>query len=120
MEKKLMGGTPGKKNIKRLLLITAAAVFSAVSSIYGLRLPGGSTTCAVMTLLYLFVYTRKLPPTTKYRKTGIAVFSAIFSVACIQGALLRITGELYTGLVKENFFGYFRFRDAVAIVILAI
>ena len=120
MEKKLMGGTPGKKNIKRLLLITAAAVFSAVSSIYGLRLPGGSTTCAVMTLLYLFVYTRKLPPTTKYRKTGIAVFSALFSVACIQGALLRITGELYTGLVKENFFGYFRFRDAVAIVILAI
>ena len=119
MQRHLTGENPSIQNIKRLILITALSVISAISTIYGLRIPGGSCSVVIVTLFYLFIYTRKIPPTTRRRKTWIAVFSCVFSLACIQGALLRITGEPYTDLVKKNYMGYFRLRDAAAMAILA-
>lgn len=118
MNRKLTSGRPSPKKILGLALITILAVVSANATIHGLRLWSGSASCSILTLLYVFIYTRALNETSKYCKIGILVFSLVFSLACVQGSLLRINGETYTGLVKENYMGYFGFRDAADIVIL--
>ena len=118
MNRHLTGGKPSVKKATGLALITAAAVISSIGTIYGLRLLSGSTTCSLLTLFYVFIYTRRLPETSKNAKTLMILFSAVFSAACVQGALLRIEGETYTGLVKENYMGYFQFKDAAAMLIL--
>ncbi len=119
MSNQLRGGSPSTKQITGLTLVIIIALVSAIATIYGLRLWPGATSCSIITLLYVFLFTRKMPETTRRCRIWIAVFSIVFSASCIQGALLRVEGEPYTGLVKENYMGYFRFRDAVAMAILA-
>ena len=119
MNRHLTGGKPSVEKATGLALVTAAAVISSIATIYGLRLCQGSTICSLLTLFYVFIYTRKLQVTSKNTKTMMVVFSAVFSAACIQGALLRIEGETYTGLVKENYMGYFQFKDAAAMIVFS-
>ena len=119
MNLNLPGTGPDRKTIRRFALRIITAIISAVSTNYGLRLPGSSTDCALLTLGYLFIYSQKLPSATKQQRRWIAAFSFIFSAACIQGALLRITGSPYYGLVKKNYMGYFSFRDAANLCVLA-
>lgn len=110
---------PSKKSIIRLLLLTVFSIFSALSAIYSLRIRPGSLNGTLMTLFFLFIYSRELPGLSAVKKRWIMIFSVILSAACIQGALLRIKGETYTGLVKENYIGYFSVRDAAALLISA-
>ena len=119
MSNHLKGKSPSTNQLIGLTLVTIVALISSIATIYGLRLWPGATSCSVITLLYVFLYTRKMPETTRRCRIWIAVFSIVFSASCIQGALLRVEGEPYTGLVKENYMGYFRFRDALATIILA-
>ncbi len=119
MKNNLTGRQPSKNALTDFILLTFLSVVTALNAAYALRIPSDSLNVTLLTLLFLFIYSRDLPPLSAPGKYWIMLFSVMLSSASIQGALLRIKGETYTGLVKENYIGYFTARDAAALVIFA-
>ena len=83
MKKNMSGLMPSKKSIIRLLLLTVFSIFSALSAIYSLRIRPGSLNGTLMTLFFLFIYSRELPGLSAVKKRWIMIFSVILSAACI-------------------------------------
>ena len=119
MKNNLTGHQPSKSALTDFVLLTVISIITALSAAYALRIPSDSLNITLLTLLFLFIYNRELPPLSASGKYWILLFSVILSSASIQGSLLRIKGETYTGLVKENYIGYFTARDAAALAIFA-
>ena len=103
MKNNLTGHQPSKSALTDFVLLTVISIITALSAAYALRIPSDSLNITILTLLFHFIYNRELPPLSATGKYWILIFSVILSSASIQGALLRIKGETYTGLVKENY-----------------
>lgn len=104
-----------KKNYIEMIAIAIISMLCSVYFIKYMRLPQSGVTQIMVFILIYFIFTKREKGKSKISNI---IFSGILSIAIILGYHMELHGEMYTGLMTENYMTRLSINDIIALIVL--